>query len=391
MIHKLKKNITILITTILSISITIFLLIINIINITNKESELKNKIETLDNYLNNKNPDTYDEAFIFNEYYIVNINTFGETIIFGNQNSSYDRKELLSIISQILDTNNNEGKIRNFIYKVNTANNSINIILMDTTSADIYIKNMIIYSLIICLFSIFIIYIISKKIAVKVTSPIEIAFNKQRDFISDASHELKTPLTIITTNVELLKNDLKDNKWLNYIDQETKKMSNLIKKLLNLTKIDSTNIKQRENLSDVIESSVLPFESLIYEKNIKILTNIEENIYYICNKEEITNLVTILIDNAIRHTSPQNKITLDLEKEKNKIILTIKNQGLPIPPSEREKIFERFYRIDKVRNSSEERYGLGLAIAKEIVNSHQANIKVDCLEGWTIFQIIFKI
>ena len=249
---------------------------------------------------------------------------------------------------------------------------------------------MIIYSLIIYAFSVLIIFIISKKISNKVIKPVEETINKQRNFISDASHELKTPLTIIATNIDLLKNDISDNKWLNYIENEVIRMSNLIKNLLDLTKVESTSSMSRENISEITQAAILPFESLTYEKNIKLITNIEKDLFYQCNKEEIINLTTILVDNAIKHTASKKTITLDLERVKNKIELTIKNQGKPIPISEREKIFERFYRIDKSRSRKEERYGLGLAIAKKKKKKHSGTIEVDCIEGWTIFKVTFK-
>ena len=390
MINKLKNNITLLITTTLSFSILILLIIINIINISNEKEEIRTKLENLNNYFNNKNLNNYDETFIFDEYYIVNINKFGETTILGNIDNTYNQKELLDIINKILNKDQNIGTIKNFAFKAIKNNNNTNIFLIDATTSNIYIKNMIIYSQIIYAFSVLIIFIISKKISNKVIKPVEETINKQRNFISDASHELKTPLTIIATNIDLLKNDISDNKWLNYIENEVIRMSNLIKNLLDLTKVESTSSMSRENISEITQAAILPFESLTYEKNIKLITNIEKDLFYQCNKEEIINLITILVDNAIKHTASKKTITLDLERVKNKIELTIKNQGKPIPISEREKIFERFYRIDKSRSRKEERYGLGLAIAKSIVEKHSGTIEVDCIEGWTIFKVTFK-
>ena len=129
----------------------------------------------------------------------------------------------------------------------------------------------------------------------------------------------------------------------------------------------------------------------MYEKDIKLDYKIEENIKFLCNGNQIKQLVSILLDNAIKHTYSKGKIEVELKKEKaNAIVLTITNQGKEIPKEEQEKIFERFYRIDESRNRNDNRYGLGLAIAKNIVTNHNGEISVISENGHTTFKIFFK-
>ena len=104
--------------------------------------------------------------------------------------------------------------------------------------------------------------------------------------------------------------------------------------------------------------TVAVFESMIYEKEIKLESNIDENIYFNGDKEDIKHIISIILDNAIKHTEKNNKIIVNVQTEKNDIKIEIKNQGEPIPEEEQEKIFERFYRVDKARNRNEKRYGL---------------------------------
>ena len=130
------------------------------------------------------------------------------------------------------------------------------------------------------------------------------------------------------------------------------------------------------------------FESVAYEKGVIIESNIDENIMLKGNKEDIQHIVSTLTDNAIKHTESQKKIVVTLKKEKNEIIFEVKNMGDPIPEEEREKIFERFYRIDKSRNRQEKRYGLGLAIAKSTIEKYNGKIEVDCKDEFTIFKVI---
>ena len=128
----------------------------------------------------------------------------------------------------------------------------------------------------------------------------------------------------------------------------------------------------------------------IYEKNITIETNITEKINFLCHKESIDELVSILVDNAISHGSENSKITVDLSNSKNEIILKVVNKGEAIPLEECEKIFERFYRNDKSHNRKSGRYGLGLSIAKNIVLAHHGNIKAYSKDGYTTFEVKFK-
>ena len=219
------------------------------------------------------------------------------------------------------------------------------------------------------------------------------SFNKQKQFVEDASHELKTPLAIIMANVENLDMDEKNDKWIYNIKSEADRMNKLIMQLLDLAKME--NKKQEEysveNLSKIVEKSVLTFESLTFEKHIELETNIEENINLKCNSDDIKQLMTILIDNAIVHSYEENgKIIVSLAKDKNDIILKVSNKGEPIPKEEEEKIFERFYKRDNSRNRDTNNYGLGLAIAKSIVSQYNGSITAHSENEYTTFKVVLK-
>ena len=182
-----------------------------------------------------------------------------------------------------------------------------------------------------------------------------------------------------------------ENKWISYIQNEIESMNKLISELLLLAKIENVdNIKEYTelNLSKEVEIIISMFESVAYEKGVIIESNIDEGIMLKGNKEDIQHIVSTLTDNAIKHTESEKKIVVNLNKEKNEIVFEVKNVGDPIPEEEREKIFERFYRIDKSRNRQEKRYGLGLAIAKSTIEKYNGKIEVDYKDKFTIFKVI---
>lgn len=235
------------------------------------------------------------------------------------------------------------------------------------------------------------IIICSKYLTTWLIKPVKESFDKQKQFIADASHELKTPLSVIVASSEAIDIDEKNSKWLKNIEYETNRMNLLISKLLSLAKSEQRKKVRlvNNNLSKIVELSLLTFEGRAYEKDIKFNYDIEDNIFMLMDEDSIKELVEILLDNAIKHSKKKGTINLYLKKD-GQIILLVENEGEAIPKGEEEKIFERFYRVDKARSGKDNRYGLGLAIAKNIVLLHKGRIKASSMDGITTFQVTFK-
>lgn len=266
--------------------------------------------------------------------------------------------------------------------------------MLEDKNSILHIRKMTILSSSTAIFCIVLIYFLAKNISKTIVEPVEKTFKKQKQFISDASHELKTPLAVIEANSDVLKDQVGENKWIDYIQNEIESMNKLVNELLLLTKIENVdNVKQytKLNLSNEVEIIISMFESIAYEKQVVIKNNIESDIMMDGNKEDIEHIVSTLTDNAIKHTNKDGEVIINLKKEKNEIILEVKNMGEEIPQEEREKIFERFYRIDKSRNRNEKRYGLGLAIAKSTIEKYNGKIEVDYKDKFTIFRVIIPV
>lgn len=245
--------------------------------------------------------------------------------------------------------------------------------------------------------------------------PVIKTFESQNKFIEDASHELKTPLAVIMSSIDAYQND-KDEKWINNIKDESDRMNGLIKELLDLSEIENNknsekDIKEKNNISTLVEKEILTCESLFFESNIKLKYDIEDDLYLNCNKNQIKQLVTILLDNAIKHSKIDNvykankddkdnednsikqkpKVNIKLSRNDSKeIVFEISNKSKPLEKGEEEKIFDRFYKRDVSRNRDSNSYGLGLAIAKEIVNYHDGKIEVKYNRGYITFTCTFK-
>ncbi|WP_312611985.1 HAMP domain-containing sensor histidine kinase [Oscillibacter sp.] len=224
-----------------------------------------------------------------------------------------------------------------------------------------------------------------------VVKPVKSTFAKQRQFVSDASHELKTPLTIISANVDVLENEIGENIRLQQIRDQADRMTRLVHDLLALARADegaNQLVATEFDLSRAVLSTLLAFESQAFEDGKTLDFNVAEGLRYTGGEPQIKQLVAILMDNAIKHSGKGDEIKVTLRRESEKNILEIYNTGDGIPEQEKDRIFERFYRSDTSRSTKTGGYGLGLAIAKSLVELHKGKISVSGKEGaWTCFTV----
>ena len=230
-----------------------------------------------------------------------------------------------------------------------------------------------------------IVFISSYFISGWIIRPLEESHKKQKQFISDAGHELKTPVAAIEANAELLQGDIGENKWLENIRYESGRMTALIRQMLDLARAESVNpVREEMDLSRVIMGSILPYEGIAFEKGFELQTDIDSDISFTGDKGQMQQLAEILLNNAIDHAEGKGIIEISLKRDGSNIVFTVTNPGKEISQEDRENLFERFYRADKA-HSSDGHYGLGLAIAKTIVVSHKGNISVESRDGKNSF------
>lgn len=302
-----------------------------------------------------------------------------------------DDSDINNIVTKVINSSKDMDTIKingeSFGYLRQDIGNGKRIVLMSKSFQHEMLWNLLKIFIGVGSLSLILLFFISIYFTNKAINPLEETFRKQKQFIADASHELRTPLTIIKTNVSLLReNEMEtihsQKKWINYIDSQAGRMSTLINEMLSLANLDANKKKEEIiniNLSKMIRDSLLVFEVVIFEKGLILEEDLTDNIFIKGEQNQIKKLISILMDNAIKYTNNNGKITVLLINERNKAKLIIRNTGEGIEKEHLEKIFERFYRVDDSRDRGTGGYGLGLSIAKAIVEEHKGKIHAESI------------
>ena len=328
-------------------------------------------------------------AFRLSTFYSVAIDGNGNVLRIENSGELYSDSELYLKAKEILAEENHkaEGKDGGLVYVVSDKENYTLVAFKDITVFNdvikIFIKIVVTFGCV----TLLILCVVSFFIARSIVKPLEDSYKKQKQFVSDAGHELKTPLSAINVNADMLAREIGDNKWLSNIQYENGRMNELVQQLLILARTEKVSMpKEKLDFCRLTAGEVLPLESVAYEKNITIKTEMEESVFVYGNSAQLKQLVSILLDNAVQY-STGNEVSLAISKERRSVRLTVINEGKAMESGHKRNFFERFYRVDDSHDNSDGHYGLGLAIAKAIVTAHNGKIVVDCFDGKVRFTV----
>ncbi len=236
--------------------------------------------------------------------------------------------------------------------------------------------------------------IISILLSFWATKPVESAWTQQRQFVADASHELKTPLTVILSNAQMLAKNGEDpalrERLTSNLVTVSEQMKDLVSKLLNSAQVDSGIEKRKFSVFDfskTVANAILPFDPVFYERELELTSSIQDGIWMRASQAHLAQLVEILLDNAQKYSSIHGQTTVTLERSgRRRCLLKVENEGPEISAVERKNIFKRFYRGDKARERTGS-YGLGLSIAEGIVKAHHGKIWAESRNGINSFYI----
>ena len=366
------------------------LLLFNIFSYQREKSFIAKNLD-----FSKENNDYNNIQFIDMDIYTVEIDNNNEIVKIYNHGIEDEKFKVEKIAKDILKKSNlNKSVIRNLYFSKYSYcfryKHSITIINHRDISKRL--RKILFVSFILFIFGEMAFYFASVRLTKYLVKPVK-EVNKDKDLLVEASHELKEPLAIIVSSSNELIKDNKNKKQINNIQFEAERMNRLLNKFIELSKLDNKipaeDIKI-ESLSSIIENSCMNFESSAEEKQIKIVQRIEPNVTMKCSRQEIDKVMSILIDNAIKHCTKKSTVTVDLFKSKNDITIRVSNPGSPIKQGEEDKIFETFYRSKESADRSNNRYGMKMVVAKNIVTKHNGTITAYSQNDLTTFKIVFK-
>ena len=410
MIQKLRKKFIIINMTLVSLVLIVVLCALCLSNYQKLQSESLGAMRHAlsappdDNFkpkmeLNRKKDESpFNNIRIF----IVILNESGTIDSLNNNGTEVTKALAQEAVTKALETGKDQGNIKSLAlrYIIEDTADGRKIAFADTISQTRSMQTLILNSLLILIAGMAAFFIISLFLSKWALKPVEKAWAQQNQFIADASHELKTPLTVILANLKILLTHKEDtisnqSRWIENTHTEATRMKELVENLLFLARSESdtvTYITGSINLSDTVWKCLLPFESIAFEQGITIRENIAPSLYTLGNEGQLKQLMAILLDNACKYADRDKQVTVTLSRDQEKAVLSVNNTGEPVPQEELDHIFERFYRSDKSRvrtespphprsaESQEGGYGLGLSIAQTIVQSHHGKISVQSAE-----------
>ena len=305
-----------------------------------------------------------------------------------------DNSSAVATALKVAGGDEGSGVTNGYFYRVQrkgAQNYAVKLLRNDSLYQSFVLTNVV--TLVIFVVGIITVVLISLFVSKIVIEPVAKNEQKQKAFISDTSHELKTPLAVIAANAEVLESEVGQNKWLGYIQRETAGMEQLVSSLLLLSRAENNDSEitcADFDLSHRAEICAAAFETLAFENGVTLHSEIEPNISFHGSEYDIESIILPLLDNAIKHTPKDGNIHLTVKREKSAVAITVQNEGDPIPAEDMEKIFDRFYRVDKARNRSENRFGLGLSIVQALAQHYNGSVRVKCENGITSFTVMLK-
>lgn len=401
MIKTLQKKFVFASMTAISILILILLGTINMINISMVRdemvktltmiSEAKGDFEYIQTSSTNTTPppdfrgepkDAKDK-FMSSNFFVVRLNDNGQVIYTDvSRTSLVDETSAESLALEVLNTTKTTGKTGKYRYQIRSlpGENETVIVFLDTSEEMMsYIRVLFLSGGmgIFCWFlMLFIIIFLSKK-AIR---PIAESIEKQKQFVTNAGHEIKTPLAIILANTEAMELYNGENKWSKNIREQTVRLNGLMKNLLLLAKMDEGSaeiVKTEIPLSELLMENAQIYAEPLKLRNITLQTEIHPDIVIQGNRDQFLQLISILFDNALKYTNTNGMVYVRLEKNEKHIRLCIKNSCEKLPDTPPEKLFDRFYRDDKARTQKNGGYGIGLSVARSIAEASKGSITAE--------------
>lgn len=388
MIKKLRwKFVAIIMLFVTAVLLVVFLAVFHSsrASLEQNSSEILQRVVQADS-LSLSYPGKGDKGSVQLPYFVVEMFSDSSYGFYGGNYYAMDNTDTLqTIVSECLTQEEASGTLSQYNLRYLRAQTKLGlrIAFVDMTMEKTTLRSLLINSLQIGAVALAVLFLFSYLISGIATKPVEKAWLEQRRFISDASHELKTPLTVILSSADLLSEDLmgqeQEVQYVDNIRSEGERMKKLVEGMLTLARSDATQQKTAlgpVDLSDLTMDAALLFEPVVFEKGLELTYQVAENIRVEGDGDKLRQLIGILLDNAIKYSPAGEKIGLTLSTEDKHARLQVENRGDPIPVDQLHHLFERFYRADSSRTDTSG-FGLGLSIAQTIAKEHRGAIRCE--------------
>ena len=329
---------------------------------------------------------------VSSQFYSVEWDEAGETVSVNNPDAQAITDDDLTVLAhQMAESGKMNGIEGVWVYHIESRRGHTLVALLDntlvTSSSSTLFTNTVRYGLGMIIILCVVVWFTSGLLV----RPLERNEREQRRFLSDAGHELKTPVSVIATNAELLQREIGSNRWLENIIAENERSSGLVQNLLTLTRMQEKQSTQEQlNLSEIVEGVILPFEGVAFEKGHVLNAQIRPELFVQGNAQQLSSLVSILLDNAVQYSKEGSEIGITLSEESRRALLQIRNQCPEMSPEQCRQMFDRFYRSDGSRTGNGH-YGLGLSIAQKIVQAHRGSISASWKDGSITFTAVLPL
>jgi len=305
---------------------------------------------------------------------------------------SVKREDAVAYAQYILSSNKSKGFVKSYRFSVKEEGANVRVIFLDWGRKLEAFRGFLIASISISLSGFILVFILIAFLSNRIVRPISESYEKQKQFITDAGHELKTPLTIINADVDVLKMEFGENEWLEDIQKQVNRLAELTNDLVYLARMEEKDNKLKMvefPFSDVVSETADSFQALAQSQRKKFVCEIQPMLCLNGNEKSIRQLVGILLDNALKYSPENGTISLTVQKQNNVILLSVYNTTDNFIPKESlPKLFERFYRTDPSRNSQPGGHGVGLSVAKAIVSAHKGKIQCTTEDGYSLLVTI---
>lgn len=390
MIQKLKRRFIFLATASLLLLLTVLVLGMNLINYTTVRRNADEILTILSHNKGNFPSEEESEKFpahmspeipYESRYFSILLNQKGEIVLVDtNRIVSVENSEVMTYAQAAMEKGSDRGYVAHFRFlRSDEEDHTIRITFLDWGRQLEAVRNFGISSVGIALFGLIVAFFILFFCSGRIIQPIAESYEKQKRFITDAGHEMKTPLTIIRANADILEMDYGENDAIHDIQQQAQRLSDLTAKLVQLSRMEEAehSLAMIEfPLSEIVQETILSFVTPAQQQNKEIVYTIQPLLALYGNAKAIEQLVSILLDNALKYSPPHTAIEISLHQNGHSAVLSVYNRSaFPLAQTDLAHIFDRFYRTDPSRNSQTGGHGIGLSIARAITDAHGGKLQ----------------